>query len=111
MLFRSGTNAWDDLLHEPEPLRALADYLAEARRVSGAPVIVCAAYTPRWVEIAAALAQRFPTTVFMFWTGDALPPEDGPDSAALRPSWPGGEDRRWRRAYRVKLKHLGGANA
>ena len=112
-----GTGGWELLSDHPEPaerlkeqLAALADQLVEARRETRAPIVVCARFTRRWVELAAGLAARFPTTVFLFWTGDTAPAEEvgSADCAVLNPSWPGGADRRWQLNYRRKLKQLGG---
>ena len=111
-----GTNGWEELSDRTdaaerlkEQLAALSVQLAEARRETGAPILVCAAYRPRWVELATALVARFPSAVFLFWTGDELPPVLPPgDCAALTPSWPVGRDREWQLTYRRKLKQFGG---
>ena len=111
-----GTNGWEDLSESTDPaqrlqeqLAALTVQLAEARRETGAPVLVCAAYRPRWIELAAALVDRFPTTVFLFWTGNELPDMlPAGDCAPLTPSWPAGQDREWHLAYRRKLRQFGG---
>ncbi len=106
-----GTGGWELLNEQPEPMLRLAEQLAEARRESGAPIVVCARYTPRWVELAVTLAARFRTAVFVFWTGDSLPPTlaAGTDCEPLSPAWPDGEDRRWLFNYRRKIQQLGGA--
>lgn len=111
-----GTNGWEDLSENIDPaerqkeqLAALAVQLAEARRETGRPILVCAAYRPRWVELAALLVDRFPTTVFLFWTGNELPDPVPPgECTPLTPSWPAGRDREWQLTYRRKLKQLGG---
>jgi len=111
-----GTNGWDELSDRTDPaerlkeqLDALTFQLAEARRETGAPILVCAAYRPRWVELATALVGRFPTTVFLFWTGSELPSlAPAADCTPLAPSWPAGRDREWQLTYRRKLKQFGG---
>ena len=112
-----GTGGWELLSENADPterlkeqLAALTEQLQEARRETRAPIVVCARYTRRWVELAVMLVTRFPTTVFLFWTGDAPPAADmaGADCAVLEPSWPDGADRRWQLNYRRKLTQLGG---
>ena len=112
-----GTGGWELLSDNPEPaarlaeqLAALAGQLAEARRETGAPILVCARHTRRWGELAGALAARFPTAVFLFWTGDTLPPAQATatECTPLEPAWASGADRRWQFNYRRKLKQLGG---
>jgi hypothetical protein len=111
-----GTNGWEELSENPDPaerlkeqLAALAFQLAEERRETGVPILVCAAYRPRWVELAATLVDRFPTTVFLFWTGNDLPGAlPSGDYTPLTPSWPGGRDREWQLTYRRKLRQFGG---
>ncbi|KNZ33320.1 MAG: hypothetical protein AD742_06935 [Methylibium sp. NZG] len=112
-----GTGGWELLSEHPEPavrlaeqLSALAEQLLEARRETGAPIVVCARYTQRWTELAGSLAARFPTAVFLFWTGDTLPPAQAASAecAPLEPACAGGADRRWQINYRRKLKQLGG---
>ncbi len=112
-----GTNGWEDLSDNSDPAQRLAEQyealyfqLAEARQDTGAPMVVCAAYTPRWAERAAALAAKFPTVVFLFWTGDDLPQAtpSGTDCAALEPSLPKAHYRGWELGYRRKLKQFGG---
>ena len=111
-----GTNGWDELSDRADPaerlneqLAALSVQLGEARRETGTPIVVSAAYKPRWVELAASLVERFPTTVFLFWTGDELPAAlPSGDCIPLAPSWPAGRDREWQLTYRRKLKQFGG---
>lgn len=112
-----GTGGWELLSEHPDPverlkeqLAALATQLLVARGETGAPIVVCARYTRRWVELASLLAARFPTTVFLFWTGDSAGIEAmaGADCVVLDPSWPAGADRRWRLDYRRKMTQLGG---
>jgi hypothetical protein len=113
-----GTNGWDDLSDHPEPAPRLAEqydalrfHLHEARRETGAPLVVGAAYTPRWAERAAKLVGTFPTVVFLFWTGDALPASTPADTecAPLEPLLPKAHFRGWELGYRRKLKQFGGA--
>lgn len=112
-----GTGGWASLskLTEPEArlkqqLQRLAGLLADARGFRGAPILVCTAHTARWAALVAPLAQRFPSTVFVFWTGDELPPAAAlhADCVALAPSWPAGADDDWRRSHGMKRKVLGG---
>ena len=112
-----GTNGWEDLSDNADPAQRLAEqheallfHLAEARRETGAPIVVSAAYTPRWAERAAVLVGAFSTVVFLFWTGDDLPPATpaGTDCVALEPSLPKAHYRGWELGYRRKLKQFGG---
>jgi hypothetical protein len=112
-----GTGTWDLLsaqadpaLHLQEQLDTLRQSLAEAQRDRSAPVVVCAAFRDRWLELAAQLVKTFPTVVFVFWTGPALPlvPPGAGDCAALEPAWPAGKDRSWQLNYRLKLTQFGG---
>ncbi|MBL8343083.1 MAG: toll/interleukin-1 receptor domain-containing protein [Rubrivivax sp.] len=112
-----GTGAWDLLSDQAEPearfkeqLVVLNRQLAEAREDTQAPVIVCVAYRPRWLELASELARRFPTTVFVLRTSEALQAAlpDAADCVALSPTWPPGRDRDWRLSYRGKLVRFGG---
>ncbi|MFT3953310.1 MAG: toll/interleukin-1 receptor domain-containing protein [Piscinibacter sp.] len=113
-----GTGAWDSLSDQSDPELRLQEQLAVLREEldaacedRGAPIVVAAAFRPRWLELAAALAARFPTTVFVLWTGDALPPiaaTAAAPSTALEPAWPAGRDRAWWRSYRRKITQFGG---
>lgn len=113
-----GTGAWDSLSDQTDPALRLQEQLAVLREEldtacadRGAPIVVAAAFRPRWVELAALLAARFPTTVFVLWTGDVLPPlaaASAAQSAPLEPAWPAGRDRAWWRSYRRKITHFGG---
>lgn len=111
-----GTGSWDMLssLDEPQArlqqqLAELNALLAEARQDRQAPVLVCAAFRPRWIALAEALVKVFPSTVFIFWTGDTIPalPQGSGNFAALEPTWDAGEDRRWRNKYQLKLGRFG----
>lgn len=111
-----GTGSWDTLSDQDDPqlrlqeqLAELNMLLAEARQDRQAPVLVCAAFRPRWIALAEELVQRFPTTVFIFWTGDEIPalPQGSGNFAALDPAWKAGEDRRWQRRYQLKLGQFG----
>jgi hypothetical protein len=113
-----GTNGWEDLSDNPDPVLRLAEqydslhlYLQEARRQTGAPLVATAAYTPRWAERAAALVAQFPTVVFLFWTGDALPSSTpaNTDCVPLEPLLPKGHFRGWELGYRLKFKLFGGS--
>lgn len=141
-----GPTGWATLSDKTDPAARLAEQLARlgrqlvaARKESGAPILICAAYTPRWLTLASALVQRFPGIVFVFWTGDELPqvvalaalaspspPEQtqpagatGATSATstsidyslLSPSWPPGTDLDWLLDYNRKLQHFGGTSA
>jgi TIR domain len=113
-----GTGSWARLtsLFGPDPnlsirMAELNKRLAAARKLRQAPIIVCAAFTPRWLDLAAALVRQLPTTVFVFWTGDALPEPSTPDRddcVALRPPWPARDDWVWLDQYRMTLQHFGG---
>jgi hypothetical protein len=113
-----GTGAWESLSNHADPAQRLQEQLAVLREEldaacadRGAPIIVAAAFRPRWLELAAVLAARFPTTVFVLWTGDTLPPLPAvglTTSASLEPAWPAGLDRAWWRGYRRKLTQFGG---
>lgn len=105
-----GTGGWELLSEEADPLRALAAYLTEFSRASGVPILVCTRFSPRWVELAPLLAARFPTTVFLLWSGEtmpSLPDADGRDAVLLDPALPNGSDRRWNLGYRMKMQLLG----
>ena len=143
-----GPTGWASLSDKADPADRLAEQLARlgrqlaaARKETGAPIVICAAYTPRWLTLASALVQRFPSTVFVFWTGDELPlaadavlpagaspadpanpgdltnfaagatPTTNVDCSALRPSWPAGTDRDWLLDYKRKLQQFGGTSA
>ncbi len=138
-----GPTGWASLSDKTDPAARLAEQLArlarqlvKAREDSGAPILVCAAYTPRWLTLASALVQCFPSTVFVFWTGDDLPEAAAPaalaspspsppdpaqpavassatriDCSPLSPSWPAGTDLEWLLDYNRKLQHFGGASA
>jgi hypothetical protein len=112
-----GTGGWNSLskLTEPEARlkqqqQRLAGLLGDARGFRGAPILLCTAHTDRWASLAAPLAQRFPSTVFVFWTGDELPPAAAlpADCVALLPSWPAGADDDWRHSHDMKRRVLGG---
>lgn len=112
-----GTNGWDELGDRADPQARLQEQMArlsrqllDARRDTGVPLLVCAAYAPRWPALAAELVLRFPTVAFLFWTGDALPPglPAGDDCVPLSPSWPVGSDHDWLLGYRRKHKQFGG---
>jgi len=87
----------------------LNELLAEARASRQAPVLVCASFHQRWIGLAEELVKVFPTTVFIFWTGDEIPqlPQGSGNFAALEPTWKAGEDRRWALRYRIKLGQFG----
>lgn len=109
-----GTTGWDDLGHSSDPtqrlkeqLVGLAGQLAEARKETGTPTLVCTSYSKRWEELAPLLIGQFPNTVFVLWTGDALP-QPTADSVTLMPAWPGGSDYNWRLAYQRKLQRFKG---
>jgi len=115
-----GTGGWELLSDNPDPaarlseqLAALPGQLALARQETRAPIVVCARYTRRWLEIAGRLADRFPSTVFLLLTGDALPDTTSFNvaCATLDPTWPDGADRQWQLTYRRKFKQLGGSSA
>lgn len=115
-----GTGTWDLLSVQTDPdlrlqeqLATLREALASAQQDRGAPVLVCAAFRPRWVELADQLVRIFPSTVFVLWTGQALPPllPAGGDCAPLEPAWPAGRDRSWQLSYRMKLTQFGGTRA
>jgi TIR domain len=112
-----GTGTWDLLSTQADPALRLQEQLdtrrqslAEAQRDRSAPVVVCAAFRDRWLELAAKLVKTFPSVVFVFWTGPALPllPPGAGDCAALEPAWPAGKDRSWQLNYRLKLTQFGG---
>ena len=111
-----GTGAWDTLSTHDDPelrlqeqLAMLNELLAEARASRQAPVLVCASFHQRWIGLAEELVKVFPTTVFIFWTGDEIPqlPQGSGNFAALEPTWKAGEDRRWALRYRIKLGQFG----
>jgi hypothetical protein len=105
-----GTGGWELLNEDAEPLGALSLHLTEFSRDSGAPILVCAAFRTRWVELAPLLAAKFPTTVFLLWSGAALrisPETNGRGVVALEPPLPAGSDRTWNLGYRRKLQLLG----
>ena len=143
-----GPTGWASLSDKTDPAARLAEQLARlgrqlaaARKETGAPILICAAYTARWLTLASALVQRFPSTVFVFWTGDDLPlaadaavpstttaaasaspadpgnPAGGAtagskvDCSALHPSWPAGTDLDWLLDYNRKLQQFGGTSA
>ena len=132
-----GTAGWDTLSNKTDPAARLAEQLArlgrqlaDTRADTGAPILICAAYTPRWLTLASALVQRFPSTVLVLWTGDDLPlladagtataanpaggapaPATSVDCRALQPSWPAGTDLDWRLTYDRKLNLFGGTSA
>ena len=119
-----GTSGWDSLSNKTDPSARLAEQLARlgrqlavARQETGAPIVVCAAYTPRWLTLASALVQTFPSTVFVLWTGDDLPlptdadPTTAAPAAPLQPSWPAGTDLDWWLTYNRKLQQFGGTSA
>jgi hypothetical protein len=105
-----GTGGWDLLSEEPEPLQALAEHLAEFSHESGTPILVCTGFSPRWAELAPTLTARFPTTVFLLWSGSTMPAmrdSEGSDYVRLTPALAAGEDRRWNLGYRRKMQLLG----
>jgi hypothetical protein len=105
-----GTGGWELLGEEPDPLVLLAEHLAEFSQESGAPILVCARYTLRWVELTAMLGDRFPTVVFLLWSGRTMPDPteiDGAPAVKLDPPLPEGSDRRWNLGYRRKMQLLG----
>jgi hypothetical protein len=111
-----GTNGWNELGSHADPqielqqrLAALDQQLQRARRLYRAPFIVCARYNPRWGELAAPLAARFPTVVFLFWTGNQLPEVPvGSKCEPLHPTWPAGEDLQLRSDYKTILQYFEG---
>jgi hypothetical protein len=114
-----GTGTWDLLSDQTDPQARLAEQidqlnalLAEARRDRQAPVLVCAAFRPRWIALAEALVKVFPTTVFVFWTGNEIPqlPQGSGNFAALDPTWKAGADRLWRTRYQLKLGQFGASS-
>ena len=114
-----GTDAWDKLSRLSDPAQRLAQQLSRlkaqlslARAETGVPVIVSAAYTERWAALAAPLAQQFPSTVLLYWTGDALPATlpAGADCLRLTPTWEPGLDFSWSLDYRRKRTQFGGTS-
>jgi len=116
-----GTGEWELLSDHPDPVARLAEQftfldeqLAALRKETGVPVLVCARFSERWTELIPALSARFPTCVFLLWSGPSLPPQGsyGPDRAApLDPTWLPGKDQEWRREYKRKSKQHGGGPA
>lgn len=115
-----GTGAWLTLAELGDPLTVLREQLEVARADRGAPVLVCAAFRPRWVELAVALAAQFPTLVFVLWTGDEVPAMAplferargaGGACDVLEPGWPPRRDLAWKIGHDLKLKQFGGATA
>ena len=112
------TNAWEELSDNAEPEARFSEQMFElnrqlekARKERGAPVVICVAYRPRWLELAAELVKRFPTTVFVLRTADALPliaANTGNCELLESPLWPPGCTREMRTTYRRKIKRFGG---
>ncbi len=105
-----GTGGWELVAGESDPLSALALQLAEFSQESHAPILVCAGYSIRWAELAPLLAARFPTIVFLLWSGAVLPPP--PDSQSgrvvmLEPALARDVDRSWNLTYCRKMQLLG----
>lgn len=106
-----GTGGWDLLSEEEKPLSALNMHLSEFSRESGAPILVCARYSARWVELAPSLATKFSTIVFLLWSGSSMPRTLEPDDRGvvpLDPALPNGSDRIWNFSYRRRMQLLGG---
>jgi len=115
-----GTGGWELLSDDPDPAARLAqqftilgEELALWREETGVPILVCAHFSARWTELVPALNARFPTCVFLLWSGDSLPDAGsyGQDCAPLMPTWPAGRDQQWRREYNRKLRQYGGGPA
>jgi hypothetical protein len=105
-----GTGGWELLSEEEKPLSALNMYLTEFSHDSGAPILVCARYSARWVELAPMLATKFPTIVFLLWSGSSIPSTLTPDARGivpLDPALPEGSDRNWNLRYRMRMQLLG----
>jgi hypothetical protein len=105
-----GTGGWELLSEEPDPLTMLGIHLEEFSRDSGAPILVCTGFTPRWTELAPVLVAKFPSTVFLLWSGAAMPAavdNDGTGVVLLNPALPVGSDRSWTFGYRRKMQLLG----
>lgn len=105
-----GTGGWDLLSEEAKPLSALSMHLLEFSRESGAPILVCARYSARWVELAPVLATQFPTIVFLLWSGSSMPATLDPGAGRvvpLNPALPKGSDRDWNFSYRRRMQLLG----
>jgi hypothetical protein len=105
-----GTGGWELVSGEHDPLAALAAQLIEFSRESNAPILVCTGLSPRWAELAPLLAARFPTTVFLLWSGAAMPPPIDSDTGKvvmLEPALPEGMDRNWNLTYCRKMQLLG----
>ncbi|MCB1851034.1 MAG: toll/interleukin-1 receptor domain-containing protein [Gammaproteobacteria bacterium] len=105
-----GTSGWELVSGEPDPLGALAVQLAEFSQESQAPILVCTAFSPRWSELAPLLAARFPTTVFLLWSGAMMPASFDSESGRvvrLEPALPRGVDRNWNLSYCRKMQLLG----
>ncbi|MES9993174.1 MAG: toll/interleukin-1 receptor domain-containing protein [Candidatus Thiodiazotropha sp.] len=105
-----GTGGWDLLSQEIKPLSSLNRHLQEFSRESGAPILVCASYSLRWAELAPKLATKFPTIVFLLWSGGTIPDiveTDASGIVPLNPALPAGSDRDWNFSFRRRMQLLG----
>lgn len=105
-----GTGGWELMCEDPNPMESLNFHLDELKQDCGTTVLVCAPYSPRWLELISPLHNRFPRLVFLLWSGPTLPdlPSTPRDASDLEPlSLPEASDRQHYLRYRTKQQLFG----